>query len=61
MPAPPSLVPAGPVFAVVPKSSKAFAVTAALDGLRTPNLPASILRTVAHTRLYLEWNAAACL
>ena len=49
------------VLAVVPEARKAPAVRAALEGPVTPACPASILRTAAHARLYLDRDSAALL
>jgi len=49
------------VLAVVPERRKAQAVKAALEGPITPDCPASILRTVAHAKLYLDIDSASLL
>jgi glucosamine-6-phosphate deaminase len=49
------------VFAVVPEARKAPAVQAALEGVVTPDCPASILRTASHVKLYLDRDSAALL
>lgn len=49
------------VLAVVPETRKALAVKAALEEPVTPDCPASILRTAAHVRLYLDHDSAALL
>jgi glucosamine-6-phosphate deaminase len=49
------------VLAVVPEARKASAVKAALEGPVSPDCPASILRTQAHARLYLDLDSAALL
>jgi glucosamine-6-phosphate deaminase len=57
----PALLKAGQVLAIVPEARKAAAVKAALEGPVTPDCPASILRTQAHVRLYLDREAASLL
>ncbi|GAC1363111.1 MAG: glucosamine-6-phosphate deaminase [Herpetosiphon sp.] len=57
----PALLKPKHLLAVVPEARKASAVKAALEGPLTPDLPASILRTVSHTRLYLDRASAALL
>lgn len=49
------------VLAVVPEARKASAVKMALEGPVTPDCPASILRTLEHTRLYLDSGSASLL
>lgn len=49
------------VLAVVPEARKAAAVKAALEGPVTPDCPASILRTQAHVKLYLDPKSASLL
>ena len=46
-------------MALVPEARKAKAVKAALEGPLTENCPASILRTYAHVKLYLDRESAA--
>jgi glucosamine-6-phosphate deaminase len=50
----PALLAARQVLAIVPEMRKAPAVKAALTGPVSPDCPASILRTAAHARLYLD-------
>jgi glucosamine-6-phosphate deaminase len=50
----PALLAARQVLAIVPEKRKAPAVRDALSGPITQDSPASILRTVAHARLYLD-------
>jgi glucosamine-6-phosphate deaminase len=57
----PALLAPQHVFVVAPETRKAEAVRAALEGLVTPNCPASILRTAQHARLYLDRDSAALL
>ncbi len=54
----PALLAAKHVLAIVPESRKARAVDQALYGPVTPDCPASIMRTVAHARLYLDRDSA---
>jgi glucosamine-6-phosphate deaminase len=57
----PALLMPAHVFAVVPEPRKAPAVQAALEGVVTPDCPASILRTASHVKLYLDRDSAALL
>lgn len=57
----PALLKPPHVLAVVPEARKAAAVRDALEGPVTPNCPASILRTCAHAKLYLDLDSAARL
>jgi len=57
----PALLMPAHVFAVVPEARKAPAVQAALEGVVTPDCPASILRTASHVRIYLDRESAALL
>jgi glucosamine-6-phosphate deaminase len=57
----PALLRPANVLAVVPEDRKAQAVRAALEGPVTPECPASILRTHAHVRLYLDQASASLL
>jgi glucosamine-6-phosphate deaminase len=50
----PALLAAGTVLCIVPEARKAEAVQASLRGPITKDCPASILRTQAHARLYLD-------
>ena len=49
------------IIAVVPDSRKADAVKRCVEGEVSPDAPASILRTHAHTTLYLDRESAAQL
>jgi glucosamine-6-phosphate deaminase len=49
------------VMALVPESRKASAVKMALEGTVTEMCPASLLRTQAHVKLYLDPDSAALL
>lgn len=49
------------IFCMVPDQRKAAAVQAALEGPVTPQVPASILQTHAHMRLYLDPASASRL
>jgi glucosamine-6-phosphate deaminase len=49
------------IIAVVPDSRKAEAVQRCVEGEMSPYAPASILRTHAHTTLYLDGESAAQL
>lgn len=49
------------IICVVPDARKARAVKACVDGEVSPMAPASILRTHAHTTLYLDRDSAALL
>jgi glucosamine-6-phosphate deaminase len=55
----PALLKPAHVMALVPEARKARAVQAALEGPVTEHCPASILRTHAHVRLYLDRDSAA--
>jgi glucosamine-6-phosphate deaminase len=55
----PALLSAGHVLAIVPERRKAEAVRAALTGPITTQCPASILRTAAHARLYLDQESCS--
>ena len=57
----PALLSPPHVLAVVPEIRKAAAVKAALEGPVTPDCPASILRTLAHVKLYLDQDSASLL
>ena len=57
----PELLRPAHVLAVVPERRKAAAVQAALEGPRSPDCPASILRTRAHVKLFLDRDSAALL
>jgi glucosamine-6-phosphate deaminase len=57
----PALLRPAHVLAVVPESRKATAVRAALEGPITPELPASLLRTLPHVKLYLDPESSALL
>lgn len=57
----PRLLRAGQLFCCVPGAMKRDAVTRALTGAVHPSSPASILRTHASCRLYLDLDAAAGL
>lgn len=57
----PALLKPKHVMAVVPERRKAEAVKAALEGPVTPDCPASILRTQAHVRMYLDGESASLL
>ena len=57
----PALLSPPHVLAVVPEIRKAAAVKAALEGPVTPDCPASILRTFAHVKLYLDRDSASLL
>lgn len=57
----PALLRPAHVLAVVPESRKATAVRAALEGPITPDLPASLLRTLPHVKLYLDKESSALL
>jgi glucosamine-6-phosphate deaminase len=57
----PALLRPSHVLAVVPEARKARAVKDALEGPVTPNCPASILRTLSHVKLYLDYDSAALL
>jgi glucosamine-6-phosphate deaminase len=57
----PALLRPAHVLAVVPESRKATAVRAALEGPVTPDLPASLLRTLPHVKLYLDRESSALL
>jgi len=57
----PALIKPPHVLAVVPEARKAPAVKAALEDPVTPDCPGSILRTLAHVRLYLDQDSASLL
>lgn len=57
----PALLQPAHVLAVVPESRKASAVRAALEGPITPDLPASLLRSLPHVKLYLDRDSSALL
>ena len=57
----PALLAPAYLLVVVPEARKAAAVKAALEGPVTPDCPASILRTCAHAKLYLDPESAALL
>ena len=57
----PALIAPAHLLVVVPEARKAPAVKAALEGPITPDCPASILRTCAHAKLYLDQESAALL
>lgn len=55
----PALLKPPHVMAIVPEARKATAVQAALRGPVTESCPASILRTQAHVKMYLDVDSAA--
>jgi glucosamine-6-phosphate deaminase len=55
----PALLRPSHLLVVVPEARKAAAVKAALLGPVTPDCPASILRTCAHARLFLDADSAS--
>jgi len=57
----PALLAARRVLAIVPEQRKAPAVRAAMTGPITTACPASILRTAAHARLFLDAESASLL
>jgi glucosamine-6-phosphate deaminase len=57
----PALLKPSHVLAVVPEARKAAPVKAALEGPVTPDCPASILRTQAHAKLYLDRESSSLL
>jgi glucosamine-6-phosphate deaminase len=57
----PALLKPAHVLAVVPEARKAAPVKAALEGPVTPDCPASILRTRAYVRLYLDRGSSSLL
>lgn len=57
----PALLSARAMLCIVPEGRKAEAVRAALRGPLTEDCPASILRTRAYCRLYLDADSAALL
>jgi glucosamine-6-phosphate deaminase len=57
----PALLSPRHILVIAPEARKAEAVRAALEGPITPDCPASILRTAAHARLYLDRDSAALL
>lgn len=57
----PALLAPASVFVLVPEARKAFAVQQSLEGPITPQIPASILRTQSHARLYLDEESSALL
>ena len=57
----PALLAPRHVLVIAPEKRKAAAVRAALEGPLTPDCPASILRTAAHARLFLDRASAALL
>lgn len=57
----PALLKPPHVMALVPETRKAAVVKAALENAVTEDCPASILRTQAHARLYLDRDSAALL
>src|SRR5262249_3406517 len=57
----PALLMSEYVMALVPEARKAQAVKAALEGPVTEVCPASILRTQAHVKLYLDHDSAALI
>lgn len=57
----PALLAPEHVFVVVPEARKAAAVKTALEGDISPMCPASILKTQAHARLFLDQDSAADL
>jgi len=57
----PALLKPPHVLVVVPEARKASAVKATLEGPVTPDCPASILRTLEHTKLYLDQDSASLL
>jgi glucosamine-6-phosphate deaminase len=57
----PALLAAKRLLCIVPEARKAAPVKAALTGPITPSCPASILRTNAHVRLFLDPDSASLL
>lgn len=57
----PALLSAQTVLVVTPESRKAEIVKATLEGEVTPDVPASILRTQPHAKLFLDGESAALL
>ena len=57
----PALVAARRMLCIVPEARKSAPVKAALTGPIATSCPASILRTAAHARLYLDHDSAALL
>jgi glucosamine-6-phosphate deaminase len=57
----PALLAAGQVMAIVPEARKAEPVQAALTGPVSTDCPASALRTIPHTTIYLEPESARLL
>lgn len=55
----PALLKPPQVMVIAPETRKAEAVRAALEGPASENCPASILRTCAHAKLYLDRDSAA--
>ena len=57
----PTLLRPGAVLVGCPETRKANAVKATLEGPVTPEVPASILRTQAHARLFLDQESSSLL
>lgn len=57
----PALLAPSSVFVLVPESRKALAVQRSLEGPTTPMVPASILRSQPHVRLYLDAESSSLL
>jgi glucosamine-6-phosphate deaminase len=57
----PALLAPQHILVIAPEARKAAAVRAALEEPITEDCPASILRTAAHARLYLDHDSAALL
>ena len=57
----PGLLRAKAMFCIVPTTNKAEAVKNALTGAISPACPASVLRTKANTRLYLDPASSSLL
>lgn len=57
----PALLASGTILVGVPESRKATAVKNTLEGPVSPNCPASILRTQAHARVFLDRDSASLL
>ena len=57
----PRLLREGKIFCCAPGSLKMKAVTEALEGPLTPNVPASILREQPNCQIYLDYESAAGL
>jgi glucosamine-6-phosphate deaminase len=57
----PALLRPAHVLAIVPELRKAHAVRAALTDNVAPDVPASIMRTLSHVKLYLDRDSASLL